>query len=154
MERSARDPSLFLSVGMLALFLAGSLLLVIFAAGSCRDVVDSQYTAMDERALTAYITSGVKANDTLDAVSVEDSAYGQVLVVADASTGYALRYYLYNGELVEDLAKTGSPLAPEQALSIAPTETFSVTRSGELLYVTTDAGRTLIDVRSAREGTP
>lgn len=155
MNRGERNPALLLSVGMLALFIAGSLLLVIFAAGSYRGVVDNQYDAMDERALTAYISASVKANDTLGAVDAEDSVYGRVLVVTDTSTGWALRYYLYDGWLVEDFARSGTPLAPDLAQPIAPTGTFSAERTGSGLWtVTTDAGRTVLDIRSEREGTP
>ena len=165
MNRGESHPALLLSVGMLALFIAGSLLLVIFAAGSYRGVVDNQYDAMDERALTAYISASgvsypytsasVKANDSLGAVDAEDSEYGRVLVVTDTSTGWALRYYLYDGWLVEDFAQSGTPLSPDLAQPIAPTGSFSAERTGSGLWtVTTDAGRTVLDIRSEREGTP
>ena len=155
MKHHRKNPTLFLSVGVMALFLAGFLLLVVFGARSYRDVVDSQYGNMDERALTAYLSASVKANDSSGAVSVEDSEFGQVLVVNDGRTGYALRYYRYNGQLAEDFARIGAPLDPDSAQLIAPTERFSVERGeGDLLIVTTDAGRAVLHVRSGEEAAP
>jgi hypothetical protein len=155
LKRSERNPILPLSVGLAALFLLGFLLLVVFGARSYRDVVDSQYRSMDERGLTAYIAASVKANDGLGAVGIEDSAFGQVLVVTDGESGYALRYYLYDGQLVEDYARIGAALAPEEAQRLAPSGVFRVERgSGGLLAVYTDAGRTLLRLRSGEEAAP
>ena len=155
MKQTEKNPILPLSVGIAALFLLGFLLLVVFGARSYRDVVDRQYGNMDQRGLTAYIAASVKANDSRGALSVEDSAYGQVLVVADPDTGYALRYYLCDGQLVEDLARAGEPLAPEEAQRLAPTSSFRVEAvSGEMLCVTTDAGRALLRLRSGEEEAP
>lgn len=155
MEHHKRNPILLLSLGVAALFLLGFLLLVAFGARSYRDIVDSQYANMDGRGLTAYIVSSVKANDSAGSVSIEDSEYGQVLVVTDSMTGYALRYYRYDSQLVEDFARAGSPLFPDAAQAIAPTSRFSVERIGEdLLSITTDAGRTLLSIRSGEEAAP
>ena len=155
MKHSGKNPILLLSIGVVALFLTGFLLLVVFGARSYRDVVDSQYNSMDARGLTAYIAASVKANDSRGAVSVENSDYGQVLVVTDSETGYALRYYRYDGQLVEDFARAGTLLAPEDAQRIAPTETFSVERRADGLFsVATDAGQTLLYVRSGEEASP
>ena len=155
MKQNGKNPILLLSVGLAALFLLGFLLLVAFGARSYRDIVDSQYANMDARSLGAYLAASVKANDTLGAVDAEDSEYGRVLVVTDTSTGWALRYYLYDGWLVEDFAQSGTPLSPDLAQPIAPTGSFSAERTGSGLWtVTTDAGRTVLDIRSEREGTP
>lgn len=155
MKHRGRSPALLFAVGVMVLFLAGFLLLVVFGARSYRDVVESQYGSMDERSLSAYIATGVKANDTAGAVSVEDSPYGQVLVVTDRDSGYALRYYRFEGSLVEDFARADAPLAPAEAQIIAPTERFMIEKSEEgLLTVTTDAGQTLLSLRSGEEAAP
>ncbi len=155
MEQSRRRPVMLLPLGVMALFLAGFLLLVIFGARSFRNIVDSQYDNMDDRALSAYIAASVKANDGEDAVSIEESEYGQVLVVADRDSGYAMRYYCWQGQLVEDFARAGAPLAPEDAQCIAPTSVFSAAYRAEgLLEITTDAGRALVYVRSGGEAEP
>ena len=155
MRKTEKNPILLLSVGLSALFLAGFLLLVIFGAKSYRDIVSSQYGNMDARSLTAYLSASVKANDSSGAVSVEETGYGPALVVTDPETGYALRYYHYNGQLLEDFAPADSPLDPDEAQQIAPTQTFEVERiSQDVFSVTTDAGRTLLRVRSEEEAAP
>ncbi len=154
MKHGGKNPILLLSVGLAALFLLGFLLLVNFGARSYSNVVDSQYDNMDNRALGAYLAASVKANDSAGALRVDDSEYGNVLVVTDAESGYALRYYLYNGQLAEDFARIGSPLDPENAQMIGPTGTISVEFEEGLLTVTTDAGRTLLYLRSGEEYAP
>ncbi len=155
MKHNGKNPTLLLSVGLAALFLLGFLLLVAFGARSYRDMVDSQYGSMDARALGAYLAASVKANDSRGALRTEDSAYGQVLVVTDEASGWALRYYRFDGQLVEDFARDGAPLAPEEAQRIAPTERFSVELGeNDLVSVLTDAGRTLLRLRSAEEAAP
>ncbi len=155
MKQNGKNPTLFLSVGLAALFLLGFLLLVAFGARSYRDAVDSQYANMDARALGAYLAASVKANDSRNALRAEDSAYGQVLVVKDESSGWALRYYRYEGQLVEDFALDEAPLDPEEAQKIGSTSRFSVEfGDGGLVTVTTDAGRTLLCLRSGEEAAP
>ena len=148
MKENRKNPILFLSIGLSALFLLGFLLVVVFGARSYRDAVDSQYGNMDERALSAYLAASIKANDSKGAVHIEDSDYGQVLVVTDAESDWALRYYLSDGRLVEDFARDGSPLAPEDAQQIAPTKIFTLEISENgLLTVTTDECRMLLHPR-------
>ena len=155
MKQNGKNPTLFLSVGLAALFLLGFLLLVAFGARSYRDAVDSQYANMDARALGAYLAASVKANDSRNALRAEESAYGQVLVVKDESSGWALRYYRYEGQLVEDFALDEAPLEPEEAQKIGSTERFSIEfGDGGLVTVTTDAGRTLLCLRSGEEAAP
>lgn len=155
MKHRNRNSILLLSVGVVILFLTGFLLLVVLGAGSYRGVVDSQYANMDARGLSAYIAASIKATDSRGAIGVTDSAYGQVLTVTDAETGYALRYYLYDGQLVEDFAHADAPLAPEEAQRIAPTEIFSAEYGANgILTVVTDAGCTYLRIHSAEEATP
>lgn len=155
MKHGGKNPILLLSIGVAALFLLGFLLLVTFGARTYRDVVESQYANMDDRALEAYLAASVKANDSRGSVSAEQSEYGDVLVVTDSETSYALRYYCYEGQLVEDLARAGSPLDPGDAQAIGPTAVFTVEQGEDgMLTLTTDAGRTLLHLRSGEEASP
>ena len=155
MKHSGKNPITAFAVGVVALFLFGFLLMVVFGAESYRAVVDSQYDNMDARGLSAYIAASVRANDCDGAVIAEDSSYGPVLVVTDKSSGYALRFYHCEGELLEDFAPAGAPLAPEEAQTIASTESFSIDQPAEGLFeIRTDAGRTLLSIRSGEEAEP
>ena len=141
------------TIGIAALFLAGFLLLVVFGAQSFRNAVAVQNGNMETRAILSYLATCVKANDTAGAVSVEDTEYGPALIVADGDTGFALRIYRFEGRLVEDFARVGAALAPEEAEVIGATDTFAIEEIGDgLLAADTDEGRVLLYVRSGEGG--
>ncbi len=154
-----KQPSRWLYMLEIAvLFLAGFLLLVIFGAQSYRSAVSVQDGNMHKRTLTSYFYTVVRDYDTRGAVSVEDSAYGPVLVIADGDSGYALRLYRMETEkgsqLMEDFALLGEPLLPESAQVIGQTDVFSIEKQGDgLLTIRTDAGSILLHVRSAEDDT-
>lgn len=139
----------FYTIAIAALFLAGFLLLVVLGAHSYRNTVALQSGNMQTRALLSYIAACVKSGDTAGAVQVRDTEDGQLLVVADGDSGYALRIYRWEGKLVEDYAALDAPLSPEDAQVIGETEAFEIEeRDDGLLRVTTDAGRVLLHMRS------
>ena len=145
-------------LGIAVLFLAGFLLLVVFGAQSYLKTVAGQDDNMHKRTLTSYFSTAVRDYDTRGAITVEDSVYGPVLIIADADSGYALRLYRRStdkgSELMEDLAPLGEPLTPESAQVIGQTEVFSIEDQGDgLLTVRTDAGSILLHIRSAEDGT-
>ena len=80
---------------------------------------------------------------------IYDSEYGTVLSMADGDSGFAFRIYRYGGHLVEEYEESGADLAPDSAQVIGDTEIFSAQWLTDGLFaVRTDAGRTLIGVRS------
>ena len=155
MKRENRSPIGLYTIGIAALFLAGFFLLVVFGAQSYRNTVAGQSGNMHSRALLSYLSTEVKANDTAGAVVVtEDDAVGQVLVLADGSSGYALRIYRKDGVLLEDYASSTAELRPEEAQTIGETERFEAEMlSDDVLKLTTDAGSVLLHLRSG-EGSP
>ena len=149
MKQSERNPLGFYTIGIVALFLAGFFLLVVFGARSYRDTVKGEYGNMDTRALSSYLATCVKGCDTRGAVSIRDTEAGPTLVVADGDTGFALRIYRHEGQLLEDFAALDAPLAPEEAQVIGSTEYFELERpETDLLIVRTDAGRVVLHLRS------
>ena len=146
--RKERHLSLgFYTVGVAALFLAGFFLLVVFGAQSYRNTVKGQNGNMQSRALLSYLSTTVKAYDAADAVSLtEEPEVGQVLALADGSSGYALRIYRKDGMLLEDYAA-------EEAQRLGMTERFEAEKlPGNLLKLRTDAGSVLLHLRSGRDG--
>ena len=156
MKSSERSPLGLYTIAIAALFLAGFFALVLFGALTYRNTVEERDLNYGTRGLSSYISTSVMGNDSLDGVTVEDSEYGQVLVLTQKGSGsasYAVRIYRYDGNLVEDFAKSGSPLSPGSAQVIGKCGTFTVTRpSGNLLEITTDAGSVLVNVRSSENG--
>ena len=148
MKRNSEGPLGLYTIGIAALFLAGFLMLVILGARTYRDVAVNQTKNNDTRALLSYLSTCVKSSDTQGGISVEESAYGSVLTIADAS-GYALQIYQNGEELLEEYHVLGAELRPESADVLGTTATFTVEMQGaELLKITTDAGSVLLRLRS------
>ena len=154
MKEKERSPLGWYTVGIAALFLAGFFLLVLFGALTYRNTVRSRRANYDARSLSAYLVTAIRANDSEGSFLVyDDAAVGQVISVADGTSGFAFRIYKSDGKLLEDYAEAGSPLNPEAAQTIGETETFSVKLLTEdLCSVETDAGRSLIGLRSGISG--
>ena len=149
MDRERRSPLGLYTIGIAALFLAGFLLLVVFGAHSYRNTVAGQDRNMESRALLSYLSTTLKAYDTAGSVSLGQTETGEpVLTVADGDTGFALRIYRWEGRLVEDYAAAEARLRPEEAQTIGETGVFTVERNGDVLLITTDAGRVLSRVRT------
>lgn len=150
MERDSKSPVTFITMGIAGLFLAGFFLLVIFGAQTYRSIVEGQTGNNHTRELLGYLATCAKANDSRGAVSVSEGEGGQVLVIADGSSGYALRIYRYQGTLVEDYGRLESELDPEEAMVIGETEVFRIEQWPEGIYeVITDEGSVLFYGRSA-----
>ena len=153
MRKEHHSPIGFYTIGVAALFLAGFFLLVVFGAQSYRNTVAGQNGNMQSRALLSYLSTTVKACDAAGAVSLtEDPEVGRVLVLADGSSGYAVRIYHLDGILLEDYAAADTPLRPEEAQRIGETRQFEAEKpSGDVLKLTTDAGSVLLHLRSGGE---
>ena len=153
MKKENRSPIGLYTIGIAALFLAGFFLLVVFGAQSYRNTVAIQNGNMKTRALLSWLSTEAKANDTENAVTLmEDDEVGQVLVLADGSSGYALRIYRKDGMLLEDYAAADAPLRPEEAQSIGETARFEAKLlPGRVLKLTTDAGSALLHLRSGED---
>ena len=137
------------TIGITAVFMGGFFFLVILGARSYKNTVDSQNANSSSRALLAYISTSMKANDTEGSVEINDSDLGKVLVLADGSSGYGLRIYRYEGNLVEDFGRLGYSLVPDEAQIIGETAVFDVQEVSENTYmVTTDAGSVTLHMRS------
>lgn len=137
------------TIGIAALFLLGFFLLVVFGAQNYRGAVTAQHANNDSRVLLSYVSTCLKGSDSTGCVRLEEKDGTSVLTIADGESGYASRLYLWEGNLVEDFAETGAPLNPDDAEIIGQTSVFTVEKVGEnLLSVTTDAGSSLLCVRS------
>ena len=154
MRKEHYSPIGLYTIGVAALFLAGFFLLVVFGAQSYRNTAAGQNGNMHNRALLSYLSTTVKAYDAADAISLtEDPEVGQVLVLADGKSGYAVRIYHRDGILLEDYAAADASLCPEEAQQIGETRRFEAEKLyGDVLKLKTDAGSVLLHLRSGGEG--
>ena len=142
-----QTPTAIFTVGSVALFLTGFLILVVLAARTCCRTAAEQRENGEIRALRSYIATVTGSLDAADAVRVYVSPCGDVLSVEDGS-GSAVRIYVCGGKLLEDYSRTDAALQPEAAQVIGSTEVFTVSRSGRLLFIRTDAGQLILGLRS------
>lgn len=149
MGRDNKSPVTFITMGIAGLFLAGFFLLVIFGAQTYRGIVEGQTRNNHTRELLGYLATCARANDSQGAVRILDNGGRPVLVIADGSSGYALRIYQHEGVLLEDYGQLESAIEPEGAMVIGETEVFQVEEWQEGIFaVTTDAGVVLFYSRS------
>lgn len=149
MKKEHSSPVGLVTVGIAALFLAGFFLLVVFGAQSYRNTVSGQNENMQNRALLSSLSTAVKTCDSRGAVSVsEDAVYGQVLNLLDGDSGYALRFYLADGTLLQEYAPADAAPEPEAAQRLGETKRFTVSQEGGLLRIMTDGGSVLLHLRS------
>lgn len=140
-------------IGNAALFMAGFLALVIFGAQTYKSAVGIQSRNNRTRATLSYITSAVRAADASGAVRVEDGTLDdgtktQILALDDGDTGYCLRIYCKEGNLMEEYARTDGQLSPSAANAVGQTELFKVEKNGQVLRVRTDDGSVLLHLRA------
>ncbi len=148
MKKSVSSPVGFYTMGVACLFLAVFFLTVIFGARTYRSIVTGQTENNETRALLSYLTTCMKANDTEGAVEVYEEDGVTVLSIADGDSGYGLRIYQYQGDLLEEYGKLGEALYPGAAQVIGETAVFRVEKVAEnTCAVTTDEGRVLFHAR-------
>ena len=149
MKRTTRSYLGLYAIGVSALFLAGFFLLVVFGAQTYRGTVSAQAENNKNRALLSYFATCISSNDSGGAVYISDSQYGPVLQIPDGDSGYGLLIYCHDGELLETYASLSSELVPEEDVAIGRTDVFEAEMLGEgMLRITTDAGSTLVRLRS------
>lgn len=142
MKKKESYSGLFI-IGITAFFLGCFMLLIVFGVGVYRNVVEMQNQTNSLRSLSSYLLTVSKVGET--GISVEEGAYGKMLVIEDGDTGYGNRIYVYEGELLEDFGKIGGKLYPDAAIRIAETEIFTIEElKNDLLKITTSAGSVYI----------
>lgn len=149
MRQDAGSPQRLMPLGIIVLLLSGFLLLVVIGADSYADAVEGQEQNMENRAALAYLSTIVRSGDARGAVRVRESELGQVLEIADGDSGYALRIYQYEGQLLEEYASEGAAPVPKLGQVIARSEDFRIEQPRrDLLIIHTDEGRVLLRLRS------
>ncbi len=148
MKKKESYSGLFI-IGITAFFLGCFMLLIVFGVGVYRNVVEMQNQTNSLRSLSSYLLTVSKVGET--GISVEEGAYGKMLVIEDGDTGYGNRIYVYEGELLEDFGKIGGKLYPDAAIRIAETEIFTIEElKNDLLKITTSAGSVYIHMLEER----
>lgn len=153
MGRTADKATPAFSLALFALMLGCILWLTALGAGLYGRLVDSRAANERARASLGYLVTRVRAADAAGAVTIQAGEEGDVLVLADADTGYETRIYLADGWLVEQLCPAGAALDPAAAQPVAEETAFTACWAApQLLRLTTSAGTAEVALRSAGGG--
>lgn len=142
-------PLLFLAV-LFALLLAA----LVMGVRAYRTVANTQNSLSELRGGSALIANTVRANDAAGSIAVGQGPEGRSLVVVqrlEVGT-YEIRTYLYQGNVVQEYALSGSQYTPQSATVIADSQTFGFTFSDDLLRITCDSGTSEVALRNLQGG--
>jgi hypothetical protein len=155
-SNEGRDWNHVFTLVIFALFV-GSLLAAIVVGTHSYRAIQGQVDEVNDRRLTLdLVSNAVRSCDRRGAIGVGEGPEGSSLVLTESlDTGnYETRFYLYEGNLVEEYAMAGTPPTPVNATTLAPTSTFDFgfDRSSGHLTITCDQGTREIALRSAQGG--
>lgn len=127
-------------------------LVLVFALGTnaYRALEDSRLESEQLRAQSSLLSATLRAADVAGAAAQEQGPEGPVLVMREGAdeNAYVIRLYHYQGNLVQEYAAAGTKLDPERATALCATEAFAFQIEDGLVRITTDAGQTLVALRS------
>lgn len=145
-----KDPGRLAPVLAMALFglmLACVLGPMALGSGLYGGVTRSMTANNAARASLRYLTTSVRAADAENSLRLEDGPEGVMLVLAEPDSGYETRIYLWQEQLVEEYAPSGSESAPENAQPVCACTRFDAQLQQRLLVLTTDQGTARVALR-------
>lgn len=144
------------TLALFGLFAAGLMLAMAAGTGLFRSLRALDATSGEARLSTGLIANAVHATDAVDSVQIGRGPEGASLVLAEhlESGTYETRFYLYNGQVVQEYAPAEAAYDPAGATPVVDSSTFEVTFDAELglLSVATDAGTVEVALRSEQGG--
>ena len=151
--RNDAGKRLFPALVLGAFFLA--LLLALFSGATVyKNISDSTAKTNDARVGAGLVCNAIRANDAKGVVAVGEGPEGRSLVIREtlATGSYETRFYLYEGNVVQEYSLAGSGYTPEKATEVTASDTFDFSYSDGLLAVTTDQGTAEVALRYMQGG--
>ena len=140
----------FFTIALLIVFFIALMGALAAGVSVYQSTANTQSHTNNVRMQSGLMTSIVHANDTADAISQGSGPEGPALVLTEhLSTGdFEMRFYLYEGNIVQEYSLEGAAYTPGRAQALIPSETFGFTQSGNLVTITTDDGSFDVALRS------
>ena len=128
---------------LLGLFAVMSTLMVLLGAQMYRNTVDRATLNNENRVLGAYVRSMVRAEDSLQAVRVEDHDGVKTLALREMldDEEYVTWLYCYEGSLYEQFTGGGEHFNPLSGTAICPAQGFEPRLEGNLLILEMENGK-------------
>ena len=133
-QHSMQGAFVFVLLGFFALL---STLMVLLGAQMYRNTVDHAAKNNEGRVLGAYVRSMVRAEDALDAVSIEEHDGVKALAMYEEidGEGYVTWLYEYEGQLYEQFTDADREFSPQSGTAICAAKHFEPTLEDGLLTV-------------------
>ena len=122
---------------LLGLFAVMSTLMVLLGAQMYRNTVDHSTANNEDRVLSAYVRSMIRAEDTSGAMEIGEYNGVKALAMREDLDGetYVTWLYLYEGQLRELFTDVGYGFNPDSGVVVAPANSFEPSLEGGLLTV-------------------
>lgn len=129
------------------------LLLIALVAGlrSYASEVSSYNDSKATRLSVGFLANTVRGFDTTGFVSRGEGPEGDSLVLMQHTSAgdFEVRFYTYEGNLLQEYVSAGSEYNPPYATKLFPTDEFTFDVDGSLLTINTQAGSVDIALRSS-----
>ena len=122
---------------LLGLFAVMSTLMVLLGAQMYRNTVDRSTANNEDRVLSAYVRSMIRAEDTRDAMAVGEYDGVKTLAMREDLDGepYVTWLYCYDGHMYECFTSDDGTFNPESGTAICPAQRFEPSLENGLLTV-------------------
>ncbi|MBQ6347902.1 MAG: DUF4860 domain-containing protein [Clostridia bacterium] len=122
---------------LLGLFAVMSTLMVLLGAQMYRNTVDHSTANNEDRVLSAYVRSMIRAEDTHDAMVVGEHDGVKTLAMHEDLDGepYVTWLYCYDGQMYECFTDDDGNFNPESGTAICPAQRFEPSLENGLLTV-------------------
>ncbi|MEG2173914.1 MAG: DUF4860 domain-containing protein [Oscillospiraceae bacterium] len=137
--KASRDKNmldLLLSLALLCVFAASSLMVVIIGANTYGRTASGMEANFSLHTSLSYLSEKLRQNDTSGTVSIENLGASPALVLTQERSGSTYRTYIYyfDGALCELFARAEVDARPESGQRIATLSAFSVEEMQDGLY--------------------
>ena len=122
---------------LLGLFAVMSTLMVLLGAQMYRNTVDRSTANNEDRVLSAYVRSMIRAEDTSDAMEIGEYDGVKTLAMREDLDGeiYVTWLYCYEGQMYEWFTSDDGEFRPESGTVICPAQRFEPSLDKGLLTV-------------------
>ena len=122
---------------LLGLFAVMSTLMVLLGAQMYRNTVDRSTVNNEDRVLSAYVRSMIRAEDTSGAMEIGEYDGVKALAMREDLDGeaYVTWLYCYEGQMYEWFTSDDGEFRPESGTAICPAQRFEPSLDNGLLTV-------------------
>lgn len=140
----------YFTIILFALISIGLLIALLFGTVIYKNVNTSRIQADRERSGIAVIANAIRYGDNVNAVKLGNGPEGRSLVIEESAPSgvYEVRFYLSDGEIVQEYSRQDSPYDPSKASKISDSKVFDASIDDGMVDITTDQGDISVALRT------